>query len=760
MGMLGRRVLRSEDERFLIGQGQYVDNIRDPRFAEALCVTFVKSQIANGKIKSIDVEAARLIPGVLAVLTAEDIDIPPIPPLWGVTHPKMFREIVASKRVRFVGEIIAVVIANNNSAAVDAAAAVVEDIDILEVLSAPEESLGSSNLLFEDAGTNVTYSAERRSEGIADSTDLFEGCDVVVHQKIINQRLASCPLEVRSAAAIFEDGRLHCWLSTQTPQLARDTIAKLLGLENHEVRVIAGPDVGGGFGPKDGWYPEEILVAWASKKYMRPMRWIETRSENMVGLYHGRGQIQRLSIGGLRNGKIVAYEMQLIQDAGAYPSLGAWLPELTLMMATGVYEIERFRSSAVSVMTNTTPMNAYRGAGRPEATAAIERMVDVFSAEIGMDSLIVRRMNVMSKFSEPRRVPTGAEYDSGDYIGVLDKLLESVDVDSLRSEQRVRRQSKDPIQLGIGFALYVEVTGGPEAGSENAAIELMPDGCFNIYTGTSPHGQGHATSWAMLGSDYLGVDFDSIRVIHGDTDLVPEGVGTYGSRSLQLGGSAVVHTTEIFIDKAKSVAAELMEADIADIQFDASSGTFSVIGTPSRTLTWNQISASLIQPLRADAKYEAKGATFPFGAHMAVVEIDTETGKVKLRSFYSVDDAGQIINPLIAEGQRHGGIAQGISQALYEKFEYSEDGAPLTSTFVDYAFPSAAEFPNFQLFDSVTPTSANILGVKGIGESGTIGSTAAVQNAVIDGLKVFGIKHLDMPLTPFNVWSAISAVGQ
>jgi carbon-monoxide dehydrogenase large subunit len=343
---------------------------------------------------------------------------------------------------------------------------------------------------------------------------------------------------------------------------------------------------------------------------------------------------------------------------------------------------------------------------------------------------------------------------------VLTKLQESVDLVGIRTEQNNRRASGDVVQLGIGLALYVEVTGGPSAGSENAAIELLENGHFNIYTGTSPHGQGHATTWAMLGSDCLGVAFEAINVIHGDTDRVPEGVGTYGSRSLQLGGSAVVHTAGILINKAKHVAADLLEASGGDIDFDSEKGFFFVKGTPARSLSWKQIAGSINYLLRADEKYEAKGATFPFGAHLAVVEIDTETGKVTIRSFHSVDDAGRIINPLIADGQRHGGIAQGISQALYEKFEYSEDGAPLTSTLVDYAFPSAAEFPNFELFDSTTKTSANILGVKGIGESGTIGSTAAVQNAVIDGLAQYGIKHIDMPLTPLKVWTAINDADQ
>ena len=760
MGLLGRSVLRSEDEKFLLGRGQYVDNLKDERFANALHVVFVKSQVAHGLIKAIDVSDARQMPGVHAVLTAQDIELPAIPPLWGITHPKMFREIVASKKVRFVGEIIAVVIAEDRTQATDAAAAVIEEIELLGVVIDPELSIKDELLLFEDAKTNVTYVASRNSEGVTDETDLFVGCEVVVHQKIVNQRLAPCPLEVRAAASTYENGRVHCWLSTQTPQLARDTIATQLNLDKSAIHVIAGPDVGGGFGPKDGWYPEEILVVWASMKYSRPMRWAETRSESMVGLYHGRGQIQNVTIGGLSNGKILAYELKVIQDAGAYPSLGAWLPELTLMMATGTYEIEKVRSNAVSVMTNTTPMNAYRGAGRPEATAAIERMVDLFSQKIGLDALECRRINAILKFEQPKRVATGAEYDSGDYPGVLAKLRKNVDLVALRKEQDNRRASGDVVQLGIGFALYVEVTGGPSAGSENAAIELLENGDFNIFTGTSPHGQGHATTWAMLGSDYLGVAFEAINVIHGDTDRVPEGVGTYGSRSLQLGGSAVVHTAQIFIEKAKKIASELLEASSADIDFDAQEGYFYVAGTPARNLTWKQIAKSIDFRLRADGKYDAKGATFPFGAHLAVVEIDTETGKVSVRSFHSVDDAGRIINPLIADGQRHGGIAQGISQALYEKFEYSEDGAPLTSTLVDYAFPSAAEFPNFELFDSATNTSANILGVKGIGESGTIGSTVAVQNAVIDGLAQYGIKHIDMPLTPLKVWTAINDAEQ
>jgi carbon-monoxide dehydrogenase large subunit len=478
----------------------------------------------------------------------------------------------------------------------------------------------------------------------------------------------------------------------------------------------------------------------------------------MLGLYHGRAQVQTLRIGGRRDGRIEAYEMDIVQDAGAYPSLGAWLPDLTMMMAPGTYDIARVRARSRSVVTNSTPVNAYRGAGRPEATAAIERMIDLFAGRIGLDPIDVRRRNLIAPFVRPRPNAMGTVYDSGDYQAALDALVHHCDIESLRAEQDRRRTSGDHLQLGIGISTYVEVTGGPSAGSEHARVSVSDDGHVTVYTGTSPHGQGHETSWAMLAASELGVEMSEVSVVHGDTDLVPEGVGTYGSRSLQLGGSAVVKVSRELIDEAKKVAARQFEADEFDIAFDVDRGVFHVAGTPSMSMTWSDIATASETPLTVHGKYQASSATFPSGAHLAIVEVDIETGDVRLRRFVSADDAGRIINPMIAHGQRHGGIAQGIAQALYEEFSYDEFGNPRGGNLAEYAFPSAAEMPMFELLDVASSTEANLLGVKGIGESGTIGSTPAVHNAVLDALAHLGVEHIDMPLSPFKVWSAIARV--
>ena len=755
MSILGRAVTRVEDERFLTGRGRYVYNTPNLE-ATPLWVAFARSPIAHGRLLGVDVSAALDLDGVVEVITGFDIDLPPIPPVFGgLTHPLMVRPVIAVDRVRFVGEIIAVVVATSEAAAVDGANAVIEDIDPLDVVIDPVEALTTSTHLFDGAGTNVTYSGSLASEGIEDTSDLFGDCEVVVDQILVNQRLAPCPMEPRAAVCVPDGDRLHCYVTTQTPQLARDTIAAQLRVSADTIHVIAGPDVGGGFGPKDGWYPEDILTAWVARRHSMTTRWHETRSESMLGLYHGRAQVQTLRLGGARDGRLRAYEMEIVQDSGAYPSLGAWLPDLTMMMAPGTYDIAKVRARSRSVVTNSTPVNAYRGAGRPEATEATERMIDIYARRIGLDPIEVRRRNLLAPFSEPRANAMGTVYDSGDYAAALDQLVRHVDIDGLRAEQARRRAAGDVVQIGIGVSTYVEVTGGPSAGSEHARVTVSDGGHVTVHTGTSPHGQGHETSWAMLAASELGVPMSDVTVVHGDTDLVPEGVGTYGSRSLQLGGGAVVKVSRELIDEAKRIAARHFEADVVDIDFDVERAVFHVVGTPSIALGWSDVAAKADAPLTVLGKYDAKSATFPSGAHLAVVEVDVETGFTRLVRFVSADDAGRIINPLIAHGQRHGGIAQGVAQALFEAFTYDEFGNPQGGNLAEYAFPSAAEMPFFELLDIESVTDANILGVKGIGESGTIGSTPAVHNAVLDALAHLGIEHIDMPLTPYKVWSAL-----
>jgi carbon-monoxide dehydrogenase large subunit len=565
-------------------------------------------------------------------------------------------------------------------------------------------------------------------------------------------------LEVRSAAAAWdEEGRLIHWASTQAPQGVRDELTGMYGPEAR-VRVIS-PDVGGGFGAKIGAYPDEIVLGGIAKVVGRPVRWTETRSESMVALGHGRAQLQDITIGGNRDGKVLAYRLTIIQDTGAYPAIGAILPAfMTRTMAAGVYGIANIDCSAKTVLTNTTPVVAYRGAGRPEATAAIERGMDLFAQEIGMDPTEVRRRNLIPRFAEPITTVVGATYDVGDYEKALDLALEGAGYGELRDEQAKRRASGDRNQLGIGVSTYVEITGGAPPPSEVARVVINDDGTATVYTGTSPHGQGHVTAWSMLAAEELGMPIEHITVIHGDTDLVPVGGGTMGSRSLQQGGAAVQQTSKQIVDKARELAAQILEASVDDIVLDKEEGAFHVAGTPAHAVPWAELASKAESdgsPLDIESIFVAPGPTFPFGAHIAVVEVDVETGAVRHLRHVACDDAGRVLNPLLLEGQIHGGIAQGAAQALLEQVVYDEDGNPVTANLADYAFISATELPSFEVVHMETPTPLNPLGAKGIGESGTIGSMPAVQSAVIDALSHLGVRHVDMPATAERVWRAI-----
>jgi carbon-monoxide dehydrogenase large subunit len=579
----------------------------------------------------------------------------------------------------------------------------------------------------------------------------------------LTQKVAPCPIEPRSSAAYWDDdGRLVQYSSNQGAHPMRDDIAGALGLENDQVRVIT-PDVGGSFGSKSSAYPEDILLGPLSKRVGRPVRWTETRSESMVNLGHGRAQIQDVTIGGIRDGKITAYRLKVIQDSGAYPRMGAVLPFMTRMMTTGVYDVTNAEFSSESVATNTTPLVAFRGAGRPEAAAAIERAVDLFATEIGMDPADVRRRNLLRDDVFPYDTPGGATYDIGAYGDALELVLQSAGYDQLRAEQRARREAGDTKALGIGLSVYVEITalGG---GAEYGAVELRADGTFLVTTGSSPYGQGHKTAWAMLVADRLGVPIESVEVIFGDTDKVPTGSVTGGSRSLQIAGSAIHDAAGKLYELARDAAADLLEANPDDLVLgepdDGGRRRFHVIGTPAVSVGWEEIgqqTAADANPLIGLSDFNAVGPTFPFGAHVAVVEVDTETGAVELQRLVAVDDAGTILNPLLADGQVHGGLAQGAAQALMEEVLYDEDGNPLTTNFMDYAIISATELPMFERISMETPTPYNELGAKGIGESGTIGATPAVQNAVIDAVAHLGVRHIDMPCTPERVWRALNS---
>jgi aerobic carbon-monoxide dehydrogenase large subunit len=757
VSILGTRVLRTEDPRFLTTGGVYTEDVVDDRLAGACHVFFVRSPIAHARITGLDVSAALEAPGVVAVYTGADLAALPSRKGMSMMNQEMQQYMLATDTVRFVGEPVAAVVTEEIYQGEDATELVSVDYDPLPAVVGFPAATDGKVLLFEAAGTNVAAEFGQRGEQQA---DLFDGCEVVVSQVIVNQRVAPAPMESRSAAAVWgDDGRLTAWIPNQGAQGTRGSLARQLDVDAAQIRIIT-PDVGGAFGAKFGADPEHAVVAWAARELGRPVRWSETRYENLIAMTHGRAQENTITIGGQRDGTISAYRLEILQDAGAYPRIGAILPSLTILMAPGPYAIARAEAWATAVVTTTTPLGAYRGAGRPEATATLERAVDLFAAEIGMDPAQVRRKNLLPPFTEPHQTAFGALYDSGDYVAALDTALAAAGYEDLRREQAERRARGDVLQLGIGLASYVEITGGgDESGppNENATVEVHPDGTATILTGTSPHGQGHETAWAMLASDQLGIPVDKITLKWGDTDLIPQGGGTGGSRSLQQGGAAVQQASKELIEVARDRAAAELEASPADLVFDVERSAFAVAGDPEAAVPL----ASLAQEERllVHTVFSAPGATYPFGTHVAVVDVDTETGKVVLRRVVTVDDAGVVLNPLLAEGQRHGGIAQGAAQAFCEEFVYDSDGNPLTASFADYPFLSATEVPSFELADMVTPTSYNPLGAKGIGEAGTIGATPAVQNAVIDAVAHLGVRHIDMPTTPQRVWAALQAAG-
>jgi aerobic carbon-monoxide dehydrogenase large subunit len=761
VSILGTRVVRTEDPRLLTVGGTYVDDLRLPELAGAARVTFVRSPMAHALITGIDVSAALDAPGVIAAFTAQDLDdLPPPPPddappgNVGAPMPLggLFTEpLLAVGRVRYVGEPVAIVITADSYQGEDAAELVSVDYEPLPTVVGVSEALDGGSLLFPRTGSNVAVTVGAPADNAA-----FGGCDVVIERTMVNQRLAPVPMEGRAAAAQWANGKLTLWVSTQNAQIARFVLAGALGLDPGAIRVVA-PDVGGGFGAKIAVDREAIVVAWAAKRTGQPLRWVETRSENLVGMTHGRAQRQAITIGGMRDGRILAYRLEVVQDAGAYPRMSGFLPTMTSLMAAGPYDIPHVQTAFRVVVTNTTPIAAYRGAGRPEATAAMERAIDLLAAEIGMDPADVRRRNLIAPGKFPYSTASGAVYDSGDYAAALEQVLARAGYYEIREEQARRRKRGDVLQLGIGLASYVEITAGDAANGETARLVVHSDGTATVYTGSSAHGQGHHTAWAMLVEAELGIPMAAVTVLHGDTDIIPHGVGTYASRSLQLGGVAVHKAALDVKEQARRMAADMIEASEADLVLDTERGTWQVRGDPASSRTWADVAACAgPEGLVAAVEYKEGRATFPFGTHLAVAEVDTETGLARLVRIVTVDDAGIVVNPVLTEGQRHGGIAQGVAQALLEEMVYDADGNPLTGTLADYATITAAELPSFELLRSETPTDVNPLGAKGIGEAGTIGAVPATQNAVIDAVSHLGVRHIDMPATPARVWAAIS----
>jgi aerobic carbon-monoxide dehydrogenase large subunit len=751
MSILGNRVTRSEDPRFITGTATFGDDVPAQG---ALHVTFVRSILPHARITGIDTSAVAEIPGAIA-FTGVDVDLDPLPvPMPGLEE-RMPRPVIATDVARFAGEIVAIVLTEERQQGPDAVERVIVDVEELPAVAGAHAALADEALLFPEVGTNICARFPQEDP----DPRLFDDCEVVVTTRFHSQRLASCPMECRVAVAEWgPDGRLTHWATSQTPHGTRDALAAALGIDGSRIRVRV-PDVGGGFGPKGGAAVEDILVAWLARKVGRPVRWTETRTENMLALGHGRAQHQELELGGDRDGTLKAYRMKIVQDSGAYPEVGAILPTLTKMCASGPYAIPRIEADAVCVVTNTTPITAYRGAGRPEATQAIERAIDLFAAEAGLDPADVRRRNLIPADAFPYTTASGARYDSGDYARALDLLLESSDYHALRAEQERRRAAGEPRQLGIGLCVYIEITNG-FAEPEWGGVQITAEGGATVRTGLGPTGQGHQTALAMLVADRLGLPLDAITVRHGDTDLIPRGTGTYGSRSLQAGGAAISGAAIKVAEKGKELAAMELEASPADIRLDADRGVFHVAGVPTRTVSWAQLAASLdgdgrLEELAIEEDFKPPAPTWPFGAHLAVVEVDTETGKVRLERIVCVDDCGTILNPLLVDGQRHGGIAQGVAQALMEEVAYDDLANPQTDNFVTYSPISAAELPMFELVSMETPTPVNPLGAKGIGESATIGSTSAAHNAVIDALAPLGVRDVEMPTTALRVWLAI-----
>jgi aerobic carbon-monoxide dehydrogenase large subunit len=743
--ILGHSIDRREDPGLLTGETPFLADL-DP--TGHLHAVFVRSTVAHGLLTAVDTTEAEAAPGVVGVVTGADLDLPPARAFG--REPELARPLLATERVRYVGEPVAVVVAESLAAAVDAAEGVIVEIDplpaVIDVLDALSDD---APLLFPEHGSNVVL--DLPPEGDADP---FAEADVVVRAELRHNRVAPVTMENNGVVA-KPDGvdAIEVWVSTQSVFGVRNDIRHALGLDEANVRVRAAA-IGGGFGAKGGVYPEQVVVAALAHRLQRPVRWNETRSENLTGMTHGRSSVHQLEVGARGDGTIVGVRVRVVADAGAYSARGVFIPFVTQRMGSGTYRFPHVEVRPTVVLTNTTPTGPYRGAGRPEAAAMCERAIDLVADELGLDPVEVRRRNFIPPDAFPYTTPTGATYDSGHYEPALDLALERSGYADLRAEQARRRESGARTQLGVGVASYVEVSG---QGSEFGSVTVEPDGTVTVVTGSVPHGQSHETVWAQIASSVLGVAVERIRVVHSDTALVDHGTGTFGSRSLQLAGSAVQRASTEVLDTARRVVADHLEANADDVAV-LDDGRLGVVGTPSTALDWEAVAS-----LAADAGIELataldfeQQATYPFGAHVAVVEVDTETGEVRLRRLVGVDDCGRVISPQLAEGQVHGGMAQGIAQMLFEEVAYDPDGNPLTATLADYGIPSAADLITFETAHTETPSPNNPLGAKGIGESGTTGSIAAVWNAVVDALEPFGVRHLDPPFTSEKVWRVIA----
>ncbi|MCB0995469.1 MAG: molybdopterin-dependent oxidoreductase [Acidimicrobiales bacterium] len=781
-GIVGVRRLRKEDPELLTGEARFVDDLVLPG---ALWVALVRSPHAHARITSIDTSQAAASPGVVAVYTGADLRddwAGPLPCAWPVTddmkNPAHFP--LAVDKVNHVGDAVAAIVAGSRTAAQDAVELVVVDYDPLEAVVDLEDSLSDRVVIHDELGTNTSYVWELTPDPDAVEA-AFANAAHVVKERYIQQRLIPAAMEPRGVAAVPSPygGELVLYSATQVPHILKVMAALTLGIPEQKVRVIA-PSVGGGFGSKLNVYAEEILCAALARRHGVAVRWTEGRTEAAGSTIQGRGQIQDIELAADADGRITAVRANLIADMGAYLQLVTpGIPLLGAFLYHGVYDAGTYSFRCTSVFTNMTPTDAYRGAGRPEATYAIERAVESLAAKVGVGSDEIRRRNYIRPEQFPFDSPAGLTFDSGDYASSLDKAMALVGWDDWKAEQARRREAGDVRQLGIGLSTYVEMCGlAPSrvlaslnysaGGWESATVRILPTCKVQVVTGTAPHGQGHETSWSMIVADRLGIDPDDVEVLHSDTAISPLGLDTYGSRSLSVGGTALWLATEKVIDKAKAIAAHQLEANPDDLEF--TEGTFRVRGTPSKEValagvafaafTAHDLPDGLEPNLEAQVTWDPPNFTFPYGTHIAVVEVDTETGGVTLLDYAAVDDCGTQINPLIIEGQLHGGIVQGAAQALWEHAVYDADGQPRSASLADYLVPSATEVPSIKLDSSLAiPSPTNPMGVKGIGEAGTIGSAPTVINAVVDALSPYGVTDIEMPASPERIWAAINAAS-
>jgi len=765
--LVGTRVKRREDPRLITGHAAYTDDIQLMR---GLHMAIRRSEYAHARIASINIDAAKAMPGVVAVITGADVEnlIAPLPTVPVNPDNKMPpHRALALDKVRHVGEAIAVVVAEDRYAARDAVDAIeVEFEELPAVVDVEEAAKPGSSKVWDEFDDNISYLVPLQT---GDVDDAFAKADVKISQRMVSQRLMGTPLETRAILADWQPGeeQLTLWSSTQIPHLLKPNIAGLLGIPEHHVRVIA-PEVGGGFGVKAEIYGEEALCAALSRMLERPVKYVETRSENFQATVQGRGQVGYYDIAATKEGKVTAIRVKILADNGAYCQLFTNLvPTLSGLMLTGVYDIPAVSSEIYGVFTNKTATGAYRGAGRPEATYYIERMMDLLALELNMDPVEVRRRNMIPTAAFPYTTACGLTYDSGDYPPTVDLALKMAGYQGLREQQKQGPQNGK--YMGIGVSSWTEVSGfGPSAalpagGWEFGKVSFDRTGAITVQTGASPHGQGQETSFAQIAADGFGVPIESIKVVHGDTDKVPHGVGTFGSRATAVGGAAIVMSVNKVKEKMKRFAAHLMDANEADLE--VGNAKVWVKGSPDKSVGLAEIvgaayNATNLPPdtepgLEAISYFEPGNFTFPYGVHIAVVEVDAETGHVQLKKYIAVDDCGTIINPMLVDGQVHGGVAQGVGQALYEEVVHDDSGQLISGSLMDYALPHAENFCWLETGTTVTPSPVNPLGAKGVGEAGTIASSPAVVSAVLDALKPFGVKHLDMPLKPEKVWQAM-----